>query len=79
MEKKLSLKSYTSKEEVLVNNYVINFNRNLQVQANNIERQTFSNSQCPASDVMRRLIEVLASIFSYPNRSTLFAFTYIFQ
>ena len=45
MEKKLSLKSYSSKEEVLVNNYVFNFNKDLQIKANNIERSTFSKSK----------------------------------
>ena len=42
MEPKLSLKSFTSKEDVLVNNYLFNFDKNLRVKADNLERQTFS-------------------------------------
>lgn len=42
MEPKLSLKSFSSKEDVLVNNYLFNFDKNLRVKADNLERQTFS-------------------------------------
>ena len=42
MEQKMSLKSFSSRDDVLVNNYVFKFNKDLRVQANHIERHTFS-------------------------------------
>ena len=42
MEQKMSLKSFSSRDDVLVNNYVFKFNKDLRVQANHIERNTFS-------------------------------------
>ena len=42
MEPKLSLKSFNSREDTLVNNYLFNFDKELRVKAENLERQTFS-------------------------------------
>ena len=44
MEQKLSLKSVDTQDEVMVNNYVFSFNRELRLKANNLERQTFSSA-----------------------------------
>ena len=41
MEQKMSLKSFSSRDDVLVNNYVFKFNKDLRVH-NHIERHTFS-------------------------------------
>ena len=43
METKLSLKSFTSDDnkEVLVNNYLFNFNKDIRVKAEKLEKTTF--------------------------------------
>ena len=45
MKKTLSLKSYSSRDEILVNNYVMNLDKDLRAQVNNLERNTFSKNK----------------------------------